>query len=211
MKDKDLPEDYIIGWTDFLGIRIDLRYMPLIPRTETIFWIERELPNLKDKRRILDIFSGSGCLGLYLLKNIPDASVDFSDISLNCLKQIKYNLKINNLKANKVIKSDIFKNIHDKYDLIVANPPYVPNNRKLPKAIIKYESSYVYAGTNGLKYILPFLKESLNFIKKNGILLMEIDDTQKISITKILKKLKISNFEFLKDQYKRIRVLKIYF
>jgi len=210
MKDKDLPKDYAIGWTDFLGIRIDLRYKPLIPRVETIFWIERELPNLKDKKRILDIFSGSGCLGLYLLKNIPNAKVDFSDISENCIKQIKYNLKINKLKANKVILSDIFENISDKYDLIVANPPYVPSKRKLPASVVKYESDYVYAGIDGLKYILPFLEKSLLFLKKGGILLMEIDDTQKTSITKILKKCKISNFEFLKDQYQRIRVLKIY-
>ena len=211
MKDKDLPEDYIIGWTDFLGIKINLKYKPLIPRVETIFWVERELPNLKDKKRILDIFSGSGCLGLYLLKNIPNAKVDFSDISDNCIKQIKYNLKINKLKANKVIQSDIFKNISSKYDLIVANPPYVPSKRKLPKSVTKYESDYVFAGTDGLKYIKPFLKQSLNFIQKNGILLMEIDDTQKKSITQILKKLNLKNFEFLKDQYKRLRVLKIYF
>jgi len=210
MKNKDLPEDYIIGWTDFLGIKIDLKYKPLIPRVETIYWIERELPNLLDKKRILDIFSGSGCLGLYLLKNVPDVKVDFADISENCIKQIKYNLKINKLKANKVIKSDIFENIHDKYDLIVANPPYVPSKRKLPVSVVKYESDYVYAGIDGLKYILPFLEKSLNFIKKGGILLMEIDDTQKTPITKILKKLNLKEFEFLKDQYKRLRVLKIY-
>lgn len=112
------PLDYVIGFTDFLGCKIDLSQKPLIPRQETEFWVEKAISdiyfNFKSFQNrsisVLDMFSGSGCIGLAIMRHIKNAKVDFIDSQKNCLKQIKINCKLNNIskKRYKIIKSDIF-------------------------------------------------------------------------------------------------------
>ncbi len=196
---KGEPIDYIIGFYKFLGCKIDLSYKPLIPRSETEYWVEKELVNIKGD--VLDIFAGSGCIGIALLKN-TDCKVDFADKYF--LEQIKLNLKINKLKA-KVIQSDIFSCINKKYDFILANPPYIPLNRKLDKSLFFEPKKALYGGKDGLFYIKKFLKQAKNYLKEYGVIYMEFDSCQKKEIEKLLKDY---NYEFYKDQYKKWRYLK---
>ncbi|HPM08226.1 HemK family protein methyltransferase [Candidatus Parcubacteria bacterium] len=214
--DKDLkrlasgePLDYIIGFIMFLNCKIDLRYKPLIPRPETEFWVKEAIEEMKESGKknieILDLFSGSGCIGIALLKNIPNCSVCFADIDKNCLDQIKFNLKENQIDENrfKIIKSDVFSNIESKYDYIFANPPYIPDARKIQKSVSRYEpANALFGGTDGLKYIRIILKSFGNFLKEKGCLFLEIDSSHKKFFEE--KKIKI----FL-DQYARPRYVKI--
>jgi len=209
------PIDYIIGFVPFLNCQIDLRYKPLIPRPETEWWTEQMLKKIThSKIKCLDLFSGSGCIGIAILKNKPQAHVDFADIDIKCLKQIKINLKLNNinLKRYHVIKSDVFSKINKKYDLITANPPYVSdkkNNLKL-KTVLKYEpKKAILANKNGLKYIKIFLLEANKHLKPNGIIYLEYDSCQKKEIEKILKKYPYSEYQFYHDQFNRWRYLVI--
>ncbi len=198
LKNKE-PIDYIIGYYDFLGCNIDLSFKPLIPRTETEYWVEKALKEIKGE--CLDIFSGSGCIGLAVLKN-TQSLVDFADKYF--LKQIKHNLKVNDLKG-KVIKSDIFSNIKKKYDFILANPPYVPIGRKLDKSLSFEPSKALFAGKDGLLFIRKFLKEVDNYLKKEGVFYLEFDSFQKKEIEKLLKDYQ---YEFFKDQYGKWRYLR---
>ena len=96
--EKGVPVDYVIGHKNFCGCKIDLREKPLIPRDETEFWIKQLIKNLRGSDsskfigegslKVLDMFAGSGCCGIAVLKSIPKSFCDFVDIEDNCLKQI---------------------------------------------------------------------------------------------------------------------------
>ena len=211
---KGEPVDYLIGFSDFLKCKVDLSFRPLIPRDETEFWAERVIEDIKKnkKRKIhcLDIFSGSGCVGISILKNTKKTFVDFSELDKNFLKQIKLNLKINriDLKRYKIINSDIFEKIKIKYDYILANPPYIPQKfeKELSKSVMLYEPhGSLFGGKDGMYYIKRFLKKFSFFLLPNGKAYLEFDSRNKKKLEKLLKIYNISKYKFFRDQYKKWR------
>lgn len=217
---KGEPIDYVIGFSEFCSVKIDLRFKPMIPRAETEFWVNEVIEKTmkKDRRKsikCLDIFAGSGCIGIAILKHIIQAKVDFADIESKFLKQILFNLKLNHIPKNrfKIIKSNIFSAVKSKYDYIFANPPYVPNKdlRLLPKSVQKFEPYIALAGgADGLFYIKEFLSKAYRYLNKNGALYMEFSSEQKAILEKFLSKINVYSYsEFFQDQYKRWRYLKL--
>lgn len=207
--EKGEPVDYLIGFVYFLGAKIDLRFKPLIPRPETEYFLLNHIKEIKGK--VLDIFSGSGCIGIALLKEKNNVFVNFADIDNSFLKQIKINLKINDIKGGfRIIKSDVFSKIQGKYDYIIANPPYIAEKRisKVQDSVLKYEPKHaLLAGKDGLLYINKFLKQARRYLNKKGKIFLEFDSFQKKEIEKILKKEKYLNYYFEKDQYNKVRYL----
>lgn len=154
----------------------------------------------------MDIFSGSGCIGIAIAKNIKKSLVDFSDIEI---KQIKINVKLNNLKNyKKIIKSDLFDKISNKYDLIIANPPYVPQSDAIKAPFEPLKA--IKAGKDGLKIIKPFLSQISSFLSKNGLFIMEFHPDQVKQIKAMLSKHDLKNFTFYRDQYNRYRYVVIF-
>jgi len=207
----------------FLNCKIDISKKVFIPRIETQFWVKKAIKEIQNyitlyrynELKILDVFAGSGCIGIAILKNVKKSKVDFVDIDQNAIEQIKINLKLNKVspKRYKIIKSDIFEKVKGKYDFIFANPPYVAKERlnEVQQSVKKLEPKISwYGGRGGLKYIKRFLKEAKNHLKENGMIFMEIDPLQKESVEKILKKEGYKNFKFYKDQFKKIRWMKIW-
>jgi len=211
------PLDYVIGFTEFLGCKINLSKKPLIPRTETEYWVEKVLTKVKknkNKLNILDIFSGSGCIGISVLKNTKNTKCFFSDLDKNNLKQIKINCKINKIdsKRYRIIQSDIFNKINNKFNYIFANPPYIAKTKKnkIQKSVLKFEPAVaLFGGNNGFLYINKFLKQAKNHLSENGQIFMEFDFTQKKEIEILVKKYKYSNCEFFRDQFNRWRWVEI--
>lgn len=215
---KGEPIDYIIGWKPFLNTKIDLRYKPLIPRTETEYWVNIFIQKLKNHLNnriinVLDIFAGSGCIGITVLKNIKNSHVSFLEIDRGMAKQIKLNLQLNkiNPKRFNIVISDIFSNTREKFDYILANPPYVPLSRiRILSKSISYEpQSAIFAKNHGLEYINNFLKFANNFLNKEGHIWLEHDSNQKEKIKQLLIKNKYVNFEFFDDQYGKNRYVVI--
>jgi len=209
-----------MGYIKFLNCKIDLSKKVFIPRIETEFWVKKALKSIRTTNneqrtiKVLDIFSGSGCIGIAILKNIRKSRVDFVDIDENAIEQIKINLKLNKISSKKyrVIKSDVFEKVKGKYDFIFANPPYVAKERldEVQESVKKLEPKISwYGGREGLKYIKKFLKEAKNHLKENGIIFMEIDPLQREDVEKILKKEGYKKFKFYKDQFKKIRWVKV--
>ena len=217
----EIPNEYLKGFIKFLNCKIDLRNRVFIPRIETEFWIKKALTeiqktaNKRQKTKILDIFAGSGCIGIAILKNIKNSRVDFVDIDEKAIAQIKINLKLNGISPKKyrVIKSNLFEKIKgEKYDFIFANPPYVAKERlnEVQPSVLKYEPKRaILAGKKGLIYIRRFLRGAKKNLKPKGIIYLEIDPQQKEEINEILKRKKYNKFNFLKDQFKKYRWVKI--
>lgn len=230
------PLDYIIGWREFLGHKIDLSLRPLIPCQETEFWVNEAIKSICHSDttiQCLDLFSGSGCIGVAILKHIPQAKVDFTDIDKHCLKQIKINLKINKIAKSRyhLFQTDIFNPVlkttclrisavassYGKasklkiYNYIFANPPYIAlrNKTKLQKSVLKYEPHQaLFAKQNGLYFIDQTLCQAKKYLKPNGQLFLEFSPEQKSAITVLLKKYQYNKWRFNKDQFNRWRYLK---
>ena len=208
------PVDYVIGFTNFLGFKIDLSQKTLIPRQDTEFWVEKELKNIH-KGKILDIFSGSGCIGVAILKKRSKVLCDIVDKEKKAILQIKINCELNkiNSKRYKIIQSDIFKKVKNKYDYIFANPPYVAIKKiySIQKSVLKYEPKVaLFGGSDGLYYIKIFLKQARNRLNKNGKIFMEFSPEQKPALEKIILKNKYSSYEFKKDGNDRWRWVVIF-
>jgi len=217
--EKGEPIDYVIGFTNFLGCKIDLSEHPLIPRSETEFWVKialEEIKKIKSKKiYCLDIFAGSGCIGIAILKNTKNTKLDFVERRKEILGQIKINLKINGVKKYKykIIQSDVFSKVARKYDYIFANPPYIATTRKnkIQKSVLKFErQSSLFGGKDGFFFIKSFLKNAVNHLSSDGVIYMEFDCIQKKGIEKILKKYGYRDREFYRDQYGKWRYVKIF-
>lgn len=113
----ELPEDYQIGFKQFLGAKIDLSKRPFIPREETEYWVSFALKEIKKKNKVLclDLFSGSGCIGVAVLKNIYESLCDFGEKEELFLEQIKINLRINNISEERynIIQTDVFQTLKE--------------------------------------------------------------------------------------------------
>jgi release factor glutamine methyltransferase len=204
------PLGFIIGHTPFYNCHIDLSYKPLIPRVETEYWVHSFVVNdLTLEAKVLDIFSGSGCVGIAVLKN-SDANVDFAEIKSENIEQIKKNLEINEVSGD-VYQSDVFESIpKKKYDFILANPPYIAHERKdtVQDSVLHHEDpEALFTDNDGLFFIEKLIKESSQYLKPGGKVYMEYDPWQTDKIKALLIKHKITNFEIQKDQYDRDRVL----
>ncbi len=205
------PLDFVIGWMPFLKCRIDLRYTPLIPRPETEYWTEQAIKVIKKKKsaKVLDVFSGSGAIGIAVLAHAKHAKVDFGEYIPVLVNQIKLNLRLNKIstKRYKVFNSDVFKNIRGKYDFILANPPYIPlaRKKKVHPSVVGYEkASSLWGGKDGLFFIKKFLAQAKNHLSTGGEIWMEFDTPEKDKIAALSKKYGLAP-DFRKDQYGRYR------
>lgn len=207
---------------EFLGCQIDYSLHNFSPRDETEFWVGKEIKeiqktkfkrqNYESKLKILDIFSGTGCIGLAVLNNLENSQVDFVDIWPKAIEQIKINLKFNKTEKGryKIYQSNLFKKIAaKKYDFIFANPPYVALDRisEVQPAVLKKEPKVaLFGGKDGMTVIENFLNQVKNYLTSDGKLFMEFDPQQQNKIKEILNK---ESFKviFRKDQFGKIRWL----
>lgn len=182
---KGYPVQYIIGNVDFFGIEIDVNKNVLIPRFETEGLVDKLTKLIKqysfNNSNILDIGTGSGCISIYLKKNLECnvTAIDKSKKAINLAKK-------NALKTNVIINfihTSIEKYINDvKYDIIVSNPPYVSYLESVDEKI-KYEPKLaIFSKNNGLYFYKIILQKSIRFLNKKNIIAFEIGQSQGESI-----------------------------
>lgn len=211
------PVAYVLGYEGFLGAKVDLSHRPMIPRPETAFWVNQAIVELKEKKgdtpiRLIDLFSGSGNIGLGLLKNLPNASVEFSEIDPNLSEQILKSVRINNFDESraKIFAGDALEGMTGEYDAIFANPPYIDPVAfiDLDKEQQDYEPYLAFFGDKnnkkGLYHHELLINEAWKFLKPGGALYMEADEYQRPAIEAFLKDTKWT-YEFWEDQYGQVR------
>lgn len=201
---------YIKGQKEFYNLKYIVNKHTLIPRPDSELLVEEALKNIKKDYKVLDIGTGSGCLVLSVAKNFPQAHYTASDISTRTLQIAKTNARKLKIKNIKFIKSNLFKNIDGKFDIIIANLPYLTPQQIKEPSIKKEPRSALLSGQDGLDHYRKLLAELPGHLNKKYLILLEIDPKQKEEINKIIKNtLPSGKVNFLKDLAGNFRVAKI--
>lgn len=185
------PLSFVIGWAPFLGAKIYLDSKPLIPRVETEYWLSQAIKSFKEAierekmkdPKVLDLCAGSGCIGVALLKEIPEARVDFAEIDPAHHSTIRKNILQNDIDPSRtrVFGGDLFENISGSYDLILSNPPYIDEEllSEVEKSVSGYEPIRALSGgKRGIEIIEKILKEALEHLAESGRLYIEHEPQQ---------------------------------
>lgn len=203
------PYEYVLGYAIFLDTKIDLSFKPMIPRPETAFWVKRAIEELKIKKenlRLADTFSGAGNVGVTLLKQLSNATVDFSELDPHLKAQIEKNILINNIDPGraKVITASDIQGLTGKYDAIFAVPPYVPYEAlpDLDPEMIDHEPHLAFfAHDNGHEFHKILIEEAYDLLNEDGTLYMEADMDHNEAIAEMVKGTNWSKLEFWPDPY----------
>ena len=176
-----LPVAYLLreAWLDGHSFYVDRRV--IVPRSHIAELLHGKLP-VPRVERILDLCSGSGCLAVLAALAFPRASVDASDISRGALAVARKNVERYGLQRRiRLVRSDLFAALKGKrYDLILANPPYVatPAMRRLP-AEYRHEPQIALAGgRSGLDFVARIIEHAPAHLTSGGALICEIGENR---------------------------------
>ncbi len=188
------PIAYITGKKFFWKDEFNVNQNVLIPRPDTELIVDQILKIYRNKTSltVLDIGVGSGCILLSILKEKEGFVGTGVDISSECIKICKNNIK--KLKLNnkiRLFKSDVDNFSYGKYDLIISNPPYIKKTdlKYLERDITNFEPKMALdGGLDGLSEIRKVINKSSKLIKKNGKFVLEIAFNQKKEVKSLLRK-----------------------
>jgi release factor glutamine methyltransferase len=200
------PIQYILGETEFYGLRLIVNPSVLIPRPETeelVDWIvNRDLPR---NSRILDIGTGSGCIALALKSALKDAKVTGTDISEGALETAHENAFKNKLDV-RFYQSDILKDDNpnnEVYDVIVSNPPYIRESEKLQMLpnVLDYEpfNALFVPDNDPLVFYRAIAGFAKKYLAENGKLFFEINESLGFEMKNMLFDFGFCNVEIRKD------------
>jgi ribosomal protein L3 glutamine methyltransferase len=154
----------------------------IVPRSYLAEWIRQELgvwiPQPQRVENVLELCTGSGCLAILLAKALPRAQIDATDISKPALAVARRNLARYRLtKRIRLVESDLFKSLGRKrYDLIIANPPYVTARAmaRLPQEYRHEPPLALSGGHDGMDFLRRILAQAPSHLRRHGALVMEI-------------------------------------
>jgi len=215
---KEIPVQYLLGKTSFYGLDFEVNPAVLIPRPETeelVEWIinlNSKIEKLKDLK-ILDIGTGSGCIGVSLAKNIPNAQVFAIDVSEKALATAKKNAEINDVKVifieKNILETD---DLEQQFDIIVSNPPYVRELEKqeIKKNVLDNEPhlALFVEDNDALVFYRKIAELAQKNLLPNGQLFFEINQYLGKEMMELLEKMDFKNIELRKDIYGNERMIK---
>lgn len=198
------PLQYIFGHWDFYGRPFKVGVGVLIPRADTETVVETALEVLKQRENpeVLDLCAGSGCIGITIAAEIPSAQVTMVEKFDEALRYAEENIKLNSVNAS-VLKGDVFDKPqfeNESIDLIVSNPPYIPNSEmKYCSPEVKFEpETALLAEDGGLEFYKAIIENYKSVLKIGGYICFEVGFKQAEKVKELLqnagfKDIKITN------------------
>lgn len=181
--EERIPAAYITGQAWFAGLPYVVDERVLVPRSPLAELIEKRFaPWLaNDPQQILDLCTGSGCIGIACAHAFPDAEVQLSDISYDALAVAEENIQQHGMTERIfALQSDLFDNLlGQRFDLIVSNPPYVDveDMASLPDEFHAEPELGLSSGVDGLDFTRRLLQEAADFLTDDGVLVVEVGNS----------------------------------
>jgi release factor glutamine methyltransferase len=207
---EHIPLQYIIGEQEFMGLRFKVNSNVLIPRQDTETLVEQVLKIVKPGMKVLDLCTGSGCVLISVLKNAPELTGVGSDISKTALLVAKENAKMHEVDAD-WIRSDLFDNITETFDVIMANPPYIPTGEILslmPEVRDFEPENALDGGADGLDFYRKIAGQVKDYLNPGGYVYMEIGYDQGEAVSELMRNSGFTEVEVIKDLARNDRVVK---
>ena len=206
------PIQYILSDTKFYGLSFYTKKGVLIPRLETeelVDWIIKD--NKGNKKKYLDIGTGSGCIIISLAKHLK-GTFDAIDVSKEAIRVSDKNIVKNKVNVN-LKQIDIFHSeLEGEWDVIVSNPPYVLSLEKklMNENVLNWEPDIALfvEKENPLLFYKEIVKKASNVLRKNGLLYFEINEKFGKKIINLLEEIGFVNIELKKDINGKDRMVK---
>jgi len=200
--DEHKPVAYLTGTAWFAGLEFKSDARALVPRSPIAEMIQQGFSPWLDDRtvaRVLDLCTGSGCIGIAMAVHNPDWRVDLADISEEALSLARENIEYQDV-ADRVqaIRSDLFAGLGgQRYDLIVSNPPYVTEQEyaALPPEYGHEPALGLRAGVDGLDFAVRILVNATQHLSEEGVLIVEVGESEK-ALTALLPEVPFNWIEF---------------
>lgn len=181
--EERIPAAYITGQTWFAGLPFVVDERVLVPRSPIGELIQKRFEPwlINEPTQILDLCTGSGCIGIACAYAFPDAEIQLSDISFDALAVAEENIQQHNLEDRVfALQSDLFENLAgQKFDLIVSNPPYVDADdlASMPQEYHAEPEIGLGSGHDGLDFTRRLLSEASDYLHDDGVLIVEVGNS----------------------------------
>lgn len=216
-REQRMPLQYLMGECEFMGFDFYVDARVLIPRQDTECLVElavesirydknhdadNKKPKQKSKQvKVLDLCTGSGCIGISVAKLCPGTEVTLADISDGALSVAKKNAQ--NLDANvTLVKGNLFENIESRFDYILSNPPYIPSEviEGLMPEVKEHEPRLALDGeADGLSFYRKIINEAPDYLNPDGRIYFEIGAEQGEDLTRLMNERGFSEVKVHKD------------
>lgn len=187
------PLQYIFGEWEFYGRPFKVGVGVLVPRADTEILVEKCIELLKGKEfpKILDLCTGSGCIGITLAKEIKNSQIKMVEKYKEAKNYAEQNILLNKAENTELIMGDIFSGTasDESYDLIVSNPPYVTKeemNEISPETKMEPETALL-GGEDGLDFYRAIIEKYKNSLNENGIMAFEVGYKQSENVAELLR------------------------
>jgi len=211
------PIQYILGETEFYGLKFLVNKNTLIPRPETEELVQLIISDTKKSQktmplRMLDVGTGTGCIAISLAKNILGSAVFGIDISTKALETASQNAKINDVQVAFIEKNILStEDLGEQFDVIVSNPPYVRNLEKaeISANVLDYEPhlALFVDDTDALLFYRKIAQLAMINLSQNGKLYFEINQYLGKETVALLEKTGLKNIALLQDIYGNDRMI----